>query len=473
MDVKARRAIEYIEEKRLHIIRISDDIWRFAEVGLHEHKSSECLAEALEKEGFCVARGVAGMPTAFSATWGAGRPVIGFLGEYDALPGLSQKTIPVRDELEKGKPGHGCGHNLLGAGAFGAAIGLKQELLERGLPGTIKYFGCPAEENFSGKAFMAREGLFSECDACLTWHPGSVNRVWSGSSLANNAMNVIFTGQTAHAAGDPHNGRSALDALQLMNMGVEFLREHMPLEARVHYVITHGGGQPNVVPAHAKAWYLVRAPKREQVDDLYQRVIRCAQGAALMTDTKCEIQLIKAIWNVLPNPVLEDLLEDCMTRVGAPKFGPVEQEFAREISQTVTQAQRKAFLKGAYIPEEFWDRNLNDTILPKPGIVEDSRGSTDVGDTSWCCPTAQIRTACNAFGTPGHSWQYVAQAGMGIGHEGMLAAAKILAEAGFELMTNEKVLSDAKEAFLELSGGEKYRCAMPKDHKPAFSQFSE
>ncbi len=217
--VKARHAIHYIEERRRDIIRVSDEIWRFAEVGLHEHRSSECLTQALEQEGFSVEKGVAGMPTAFVATWGTGRPVIGFLGEYDALPGLSQKTVPVRKELDKGKPGHGCGHNLLGAGAFGGVIGLKKELSDRGLPGTIKYFGCPAEENFSGKAFMARDGLFSECDACLTWHPGSVNRVWSGSSLANNAMNVIFTGRTAHAAGDPHNGRSALDALQLHEHG--------------------------------------------------------------------------------------------------------------------------------------------------------------------------------------------------------------------------------------------------------------
>ncbi len=471
--VKARHAIHYIEERRRDIIRVSDEIWRFAEVGLHEHRSSECLTQALEQEGFSVEKGVAGMPTAFVATWGTGRPVIGFLGEYDALPGLSQKTVPVRKELDKGKPGHGCGHNLLGAGAFGGVIGLKKELSDRGLPGTIKYFGCPAEENFSGKAFMARDGLFSECDACLTWHPGSVNRVWSGSSLANNAMNVIFTGRTAHAAGDPHNGRSALDALQLMNMGVEFLREHMPLEARVHYVITQGGGQPNVVPGLAKAWYLVRSPRREQVDDLYERVIRCAKGAALMTDTKCEIQMIKAIWNVLPNSVLEDLLEECMKRVGPPEFGPDDEAFAWEITRTVTQAQREGALQGARIPKELWNRPLHNTVLPRPEIIEDSKGSTDVGDASWCCPTAQFRTACNAFGTPGHSWQYVAQAGMGIGHKGMITAAKILAEAGFELMTNEKALLGAKKAFTELSGGKMYRCAMPEGHKPAFDQFSE
>ena len=471
MVIKARKAMEYIEEKRADIIGVSDAVWQFAEVGLQEHRSSKCLAQALEKEGFSVELGVAGLPTAFVATWGSGKPVIGFLGEYDALPGLSQKAVPYREELEKGKPGHGCGHNLLGAGAFGAVIGLKQAMLEQGVSGTLKYFGCPAEENFSGKAFMAREGLFDDCDVCLTWHPGSMNRVSTGSSLANNAMNVIFRGQSAHAAGDPYNGRSALDALQLMNLGVEFLREHMPPEARVHYVITQGGGQPNVVPAYAKAWYLVRAPRREEVDDLYGRVIRCAEGAALMTDTDHEIQLIKAIWNVLPNPSLELLLKECMDRVGPPKFGHEEQSFAKEISTSIPEEQRRKALEKAGIPEEMWNSLLNDWILPTPEVPQDSTGSTDVGDVSWCCPTAQFNTACNVLGTPGHSWQYVAQAGMGIGHEGMLTAAKVLAEAGFELLTDEKTLSDAKKCFKEVSKGQVYKCAMPKDHQPVFDQF--
>ncbi|MBP8613442.1 MAG: amidohydrolase [Firmicutes bacterium] len=471
MSTKAAKAIEYIEKKRADIIAVSDAVWRFAEVGLQEYQSSKCLAEALEKEGFTVELGVAGLPTAFVATWGRGKPVVGFLGEYDALPGLSQKAVPFREELEKGKAGHGCGHNLLGAGAFGAVVGLKQEMLEQGISGTLKYFGCPAEENFSGKAFMAREGLFSDCDVCLTWHPGSLNRVSTGSSLANNAVNVIFRGQSAHAAGDPYNGRSALDALQLMNLGVEFLREHMPPESRVHYVITQGGGQPNVVPAYAKAWYLVRAPRREEVDDLYERVIRCAEGAALMTDTEHEIQLIKAIWNVLPNPSLELLLQDCMERVGPPKFGPNEESFAKQISASIPEAQRRKALEKSGIAEEMWDTLLNNSILPRPESPQDSGGSTDVGDVSWCCPTAQFNTACNVVGTPGHSWQYVSQAGMGIGHEGMLMAAKVLAEAGFELLSDEKILSDAKKCFTEVSKGQVYKCAMPEDHQPVFDQF--
>lgn len=471
MQVKAKNAISYIDEKKDLIIKVSDDIWRYAEVGLHEVKSAKCLMEALAAEGFAVDGGVAGMPTAFVARWGSGRPVIGFLGEYDALPGVSQQALPVKQELEPGGAGHGCGHNLLGAGAFGAAIGLKHELETRGLPGTVMYFGCPAEENFSGKAFMARDGLFHECDACLTWHAGAVNRVWTGSSLANNAMNVTFYGQTAHAAGDPYNGRSALDALQLMNMGVEFLREHMPSKARVHYVITAGGGQPNVVPAKASAWYLVRAPRRDEVDQLYARVLKCAEGAAMMTETRCEIDLIKAIWNVLPNTVLEDVLEESALRVGPPQFDSEDIEFAQEILKSLAPGQREAAIRNDGLPEELGKQVLNDTWLPRPAEPKDIAGSTDVGDVSWCCPTGQIRTACHALGTPGHSWQYTAQAGMSIGHKGMLAAAKVLAEAAFELMTNPSRLEAAKDEFRRATANNPYYSAIPKDHKPKFDQF--
>lgn len=471
MPAKARHAICYIEDKKELVTRMSDEIWRYAEVGLHEEKSAKCLADALEAEGFTIRRGVAGMPTAFAASWGSGKPVIGFLGEYDALPGVSQEASPVRKEVQTGAPGHGCGHNLLGAGAFAAAIGLKHELESQGLPGTVEYFGCPAEENFSGKAFMARDGLFSRCDACLTWHAGAVNRVWTGSSLANNAVNVTFYGQTAHAAGDPYNGRSALDALQLMNIGVEFLREHMPTKARVHYVITNGGGQPNVVPAKASAWYLVRAPRREEVDSLYARVVRCAEGAAMMTETRCEVELIKAIWNLLPNTTLEKLLEESATRVGPPRFDESDLAFAEEITRTFAPGQKEASLRKERLPEDVCRQILNDTWVPRPEDPTDSDGSTDVGDVSWCCPTAQIRTACQALGTPGHSWQYAAQSGMSIGHKGMLAAGKILAEAGFELMTNPALLREAQKEFAKKTAGRPYRSAIPEGHMPKFDQF--
>lgn len=470
--VKAVTALGYIDEKRGLITGVSDEIWRLAEIGLHEEESAKLLAKALEDEGFITRLGVGGMPSGLEAAWGSGRPIIGFLGEYDALPGISQKTVPYKEELRLDGHGHGCGHNLLGAGAFGAVIGLKREMEKRNLPGTIKYFGCPAEENFGGKAHMAREGVFSECDASLTWHPGSINVVRGGSSLAVTSMNIKFLGRTAHASGDPYNGRSALDALMLCNMGIEFLREHMTPKDRIHYVITQGGGQPNVVPAEATGWYYVRSPRRCEVDELYERVLNCAYGAARMTGTECEIELLDAIWEVLPNRTLEDLLASCMERVGPSKFSETHKEFAEEITKSFEPGYKEGFVKRESLPPEFADILLHEEILERPKEDPEPRGSTDVGDVSWCCPTAQFTTVCNAIGTPGHSWQYVAQAGMGIGHTGAITAAKILAEAGLELMTCPDLLEKAKAEFRERTGGTVYKCAMPEDFKPPFHQIA-
>ncbi|HHW26589.1 MAG TPA: amidohydrolase [Firmicutes bacterium] len=473
MGAKAETAIKYIDQKKDVITSVSDQIWALAEVGLHENESAAVLAKALEAEGFQVTLGVADMPSALVATWGSGKPVIGFLGEYDALPGVSQKAIPRREELVPGGAGHGCGHNLLGAGAFGAVIGLKQEMMARNLPGTIKYFGCPAEENFGGKAFMARAGLFDDCDVCLTWHPGTLNQVRGSTSLAVTSMNITFHGRTAHASGDPYNGRSALDAIMLTGMGVEFLREHMSPKARIHYVITNGGSQPNVVPAKATAWFYVRAPQQEEVEALYQRVLNCAYGAAQMTETKCEVELLDAIYNVIPNTVLENVLDEAMQRVGPPVFGEEELKFAEELVKTFEPGTKEAFFKDAQVPEEVKSQLINNTLVPRPDTPDEPKGSTDVGDVSWCCPTAQFTTACNALGTPGHSWQYTAQAGMGIGHAGMIAAAKVMAEAGFEILTSPDIIAKAKEEFLARTGGKKYKCAMPPDHKPAFHQLGK
>ena len=473
--VKAKTALAYIDQKRSFLVDLSDKIWEAAELALHETASAKYIADALEAEGFTIEAPVGGMPTAFVATWGDGGPVIGLLGEYDALGGVSQNPVPVRDERVPGGAGHACGHNLLGAGALAAAIGLKEEMTRNEIPGTVKYFGCPAEENLSGKAFMARDGLFDECDACLTWHPGGLNQVWTGSSLANNAMNVTFHGQTAHASADPYNGRSALDAVQLMNMGVEFLREHMPGDARVHYAILDGGRQPNVVPSVAKVWYLVRSPEREQVDDIYRRVLQCAEGAATMTETTYEVDLLKAIWNVLPNSPLEDILRQSMQAVGPPEFSEEEREFAREIAETFPPGNRESSINKEGLQEDerkqVLEQVLNDTLI-SPGSAAVMMGSTDVGDVSWCCPTAQIRVACNAIGTPGHSWQYVAQAGMSIGHRGMIQAGKMLAEAAFRLMTEPETLENAQDEFQRASGGKRYESAMPPDHQPAFEQFA-
>ena len=475
VSIKAQQALKYIDEKSDRVVDLSKKIWEVAELALHEHESARYLAEALEDEGFRVEAGVAEMPTAFVATWGEGGPVIGILGEYDALAGMSQKPISERQELVPGGGGHACGHNLLGAGAFAGAIALKHQLETEELKATIKYFGCPAEENLSGKAFMARAGLFDDCDICLTWHPGTFNQVWSGSSLANNAANIVFHGQTAHAAGAPEGGRSALDAVQLMNMGVEFLREHVPDEARMHYAITDGGGQPNVVPDRAEVWYLVRAPERIQVDDIYRRVLRCASGAAEMTETTYDVHLLKAIYNLLPNRVLEDVLADSMRAVGPPSFDAKEHAFAREIASTFSPGQLEQTLKkqglSADDQEKLQESPLHESVSDPRR--EDISGSTDVGDVSWCCPTAQFSAACCAIGTPGHSWQYTAQAGMDVGFRGMLTAGRVLAEAGYRLVTNPEMIRKARQEFEERTGGRKYVSAMPEDQKPAFEQFAD
>ncbi|MFO8060888.1 MAG: amidohydrolase [Bacillota bacterium] len=473
MEARASIALQYIDDRQDVIVDVSDRIWAYAELGLHEHDSAEYMAQALRREGFEVQTDVAEMPTALVARWGSGCPVIGFLGEYDALPGVSQKAVPSREELVAGGPGHACGHNLLGAGAFGAVIGLKRQLEVEGLPGTVMFFGCPAEEAFSGKAFMARDGFFAECDACLTWHPGVLNVVRTGSSLAIDSMSVTFHGLSAHAAGDPYNGRSALDAVQLMNMGVEFLREHVQPSARIHYVVTGGGEQPNVVPAEAEVWYYVRAPERAQVDELYERVMKCADGAAQMTDTTYTVEFLESIWDILNNRCLENLLSECMDRVDPPRFGPEEKRFAEEISQSFAPGQRRDFFARTGLDaDEFEGCVLNESVIAMDRVKQEAQGSTDVADVSRCCPTAQFSTACSAFGTPGHSWQLAAQAGMGIGHSGMLTAARILAEAGFELLTNPEILAWAAEEFREKTGGQPYRSSMPADAKPAFHQLA-
>ena len=472
---KVLAGFEWIDGQSKALADISDAIWRFAEIGLHEDKSAEALEELLRKNGFTIKTGVGGMPTAFVATWGKGKPSIGFLGEYDALPGVSQKVQATKEELESGACGHGCGHNLLGVAAAAGAIALKEEMVKRGLSGTVKYFGCPAEENFSGKAFMAKDGLFNDLDVCLTWHPGPMNSVRGGSSLAVNSMNVTFHGVSSHAGGAPHLGRSALDAVELMNIGANYLREHVIEKARIHYVTTNGGLQPNVVPAEATVWYYVRAPHRDQVEEIYARVMKCAKGASIMTDTTYDVELLEGIYEVLPNRVLEDVLVEAMEIAGPPVFTAEDVKFAKELSRTFPPGQSEAYKRDETLPDEIKakleGKILNDAVLGRPPIAPDMRGSTDVGDVSWCCPTSQFSTACTAIGTPGHSWQYTAQTGMHIGHAGMIAAAKTLAQAGFRLMTDEDARKQARVEFEKRTGGKKYKSPLPPDVKPAFHQF--
>lgn len=333
--------LQWIDENTPDLAALSQTIWEYAEVSLKEVRSAAAQAAYLEREGFSVQTGMAGMPSALVASFGEGKPVIGYLGEYDALPGVSQKAMSHQEALIVGGPGHGCGHNLLGVGSLAAAVALKREMQAGHLQGTVRYFGCPAEETIVGKVFMAKYGLFDDLDAAITWHPSQFNTTWWGSSLANNSVKFAFHGRTAHAAAAPHMGISALDAVELMNVGVNYLREHVIQDARIHCVITNGGGQPNVVPAEAEVWYFVRAPRRRDVDDIYARVVKIAEGAALMTGARLEVKFQTGCYEALANSVVTDLLQECLERVGAPQFTQEEKVFAQELEATLAPGQKE------------------------------------------------------------------------------------------------------------------------------------
>ncbi|MFX1536080.1 MAG: M20 family metallopeptidase [Promethearchaeota archaeon] len=462
---------EWIETNQEKFIKISDKIWNYAEIGLFEEKSSKLLADTLEKAEFKIERGVADMPTAFIASYGTERPIIAILGEFDALPGLSQVAEPVKKPIKEGAPGHGCGHNLFGAACLAACMAVK-ELIDLGeVKGTIRFYGCPAEENADAKGWMVKAGLFNDVDISLTWHPSELNMITTVNFQAIYSVLFKFHGRSAHAAGDPFNGRSALDAVELMNVGSNYLREHIISDARIHYVITNGGEAPNVVPAEASVWYYIRAPRLDQVKEIYSRVIKVAKGAALMTETEVEIQFLGGSANLLPNITLEEVLFEKMKEVGSPPFSKGDQNFAQEIRKTFPQDYFDNLLE--MLPqdmrefvEQLRDVNLCNVTVPILGRGKVLGGSTDVGDVSWVTPTAQFTSACFTIGTPGHSWQSVAQAGMSIGHKGMLNAAKILALSAIELMQKPELIEKARKEFEEKIKKTPYESSIPDGVKP-------
>ena len=431
-------------------IRTADAIWDHPEIHFQEHASSGLLKTLLRTNGFAVEERLDGMPTAFRASWGTGRPVIAFLAEYDALAGMSQQAgATTCTPLEAGQPGHGCGHNLLGTGACAAAITVKELLAAQQLPGTVVCFGCPAEETGSAKAFMARDGVFNGLDAILSWHPWDYTGIWPGGSLANVKLQFRFHGKRAHAAASPELGRSALDALELMNVGVQFLREHIPQDARVHYAITDAGGKAaNVVQSYAEAVYLVRAARLEQLADIQQRVIDCARGAALMTGTNVEVQFIKGCSNLLLNTELDRLLVSSMEALGAPQYTEEERSFAASLQETLehtedtlrlisrpcSPADRRSIL--AHRGESIYGFVAPYAPSEAPLVTI----STDVGDASWFAPTAQMSAAAWPAGTPAHSWQAVAVGKSSMAHKAMLFAARSLALTAQRLMTEPDLL---------------------------------
>lgn len=461
-----KTGLAWIDDNSAALTALSDEIWGYAEIAFKEVRSAKAQAAFLRNEGFNVELGVAGMPSGLVATYGEGKPVIGFLGEFDALIGMSQKVSTVRDPVTEGAPGHGCGHNLLGVGSLAAAVALKEEMKKAGAAGTVRYYGCPAEENGSGKGFMAKAGLFGDLDIAISWHPGSLNMVSSRGSLAINAVRFAFHGRSSHAGGAPHMGISALDAVELMNVGVNFLREHIIQDARIHYVISNGGGQPNVVPDFAEVWYYVRAPRRQDLNEIYARVIKIAEGAALMTGARLEVKFEDGCYEYLANPVVGDVLLESLHTVGGPRFSAEDRAFAAEIEKTFVPGQKESLLRANQVPEELWGITLHEDIAPSFDKGKIGHGSTDVGDVSWIAPTGQITTATYVLGTSGHSWQSAAQAGMGIGHKGMLTAAKAMALAGYKLLTTPALIAEARAAFVRDTGGEKYVSPLPDGAQP-------
>lgn len=442
--------IQSLNQKKAAYAAISDQIWDWAEMGYQEVNSSALLAETLKNNGFKVTMGVAGIPTAFVAEYGTSGPTLGILGEYDALPGLSQQAIPALAPAG-GVGGHGCGHHLFGTASVAAAIEVKNFLTRTGTPGKIRFYGCPAEEGGSGKVYMVREGLFDDVDVVLHWHPASTHGASAAASLANKSAKFRFKGISAHAAAAPDQGRSALDAVEAMNMMVNMMREHMPDGSRIHYVITDGGKAPNVVPNFAEVYYYARDKDRKVVMNLFDRIVKAAEGAALGTGTQMEYEIIGGTHELLPNLTLQRMVHEKLVQVGGYSYSQADQQFAQSISTTldkplpISAAQKIAPFQEVGIPG----------------------GSTDVGDVSFAVPTVGMRIATWVPGTPSHSWQAVATGKTNIAHNGMMVAAKTITLSAIELLQKPKLIEQARSEFIQRRGSNFVYTPLIGDRSPA------
>lgn len=469
------RALSVIEEHAGLFRAMADEIWENPELSLKEYRAAELYCGKLRELGFTVTENLCNIPTAFCGSFGSGRPVIGILGEFDALSGLSQKAGAAEPApVTPGGNGHGCGHNLLGVGSLAAACAVKAWLEKSGGPGTVIFFGCPGEEGGAGKAFMARDGLWKSLDAALCWHPSDVNQVKTGTNNSSIQVLYKFTGKAAHAAGDPYNGRSALDAVELMNVGVQFLREHVTDDCRIHYAITDAGGvSPNVVQAKASVLYMVRANKVADSVKLQARVDDIARGAALMTGTEFERVFIDGTAELLPNFAIEQALYRNLEEIGVPEYSREDLELAAALKASypgsgisgVYGMRDPAVAKTVRALSRDGEKPVNDFIPPLYSTTQFSPGSTDVGDVSWLTPTSQIETVCWPAGVPGHSWQIVACGKSGLAHKGMFLAAKVLAGTAVDLLSDEALLARARAEFEERSAGG-YVCPIEQDAVP-------
>lgn len=470
-----------IEEKSAMVLEASDQIWEYAELAFHETKSADLLCAILEKEGFTLTRGDAGIPTCFTGTfsYGSGKPVMGLLGEYDALSALSQKAGKAAKDPElEVAPGHGCGHNALGTGSLAAALAVKEYLIENKKDGTVIYFGCPAEEGAGSKQFMARAGMFDNVDFVYTWHPATKNAIECNHSNAIMGANFEFRGVSAHAGGCPYLGRSALDAVELMNVGCNYLREHMIPEARIHYAyIDAGGTAPNVVQDHAIIRYEVRSPWVSQVKELFKRVQNVARGASIMTDTTVKCDLSMAFTEYLPNNALAAVADECLREVGAPKWDESDYALAKQFLNTYNDVTMETIknqiieIYGEDRLEEILERPLDSEVHPfNPDKIKLTAGSTDVGDVGYAAPTLNINVATACVGNVGHSWQMTAQSCSPIAHKGLLTAAKVMALSCVRTMDRPDVIEAAKKEVTKRNGG-KYTCPLPDEVLPPLETY--
>lgn len=444
-------ALKHIDANTTAYAEAAMQIWNFAELGYQEYKSSALLQKTLKEAGFTITTGVAGMPTAFIAEYGSGKPVIGILGEYDALPGLSQAVVPEEKPIEAGEPGHGCGHHLFGVGSAAAAIAVAEWLTKTKTTGTIRYYGTPAEEGGGGKTYMVKAGMFDDVNAVLHWHPSNNNSANASSSLANKSAKFRFYGTSAHAAGAPWFGRSALDGVESMNYMVNMMREHIPVESRIHYVITEGGKAPNVVPAFAEVFYYCRHPDMDMVKQNFEWIVKAAEGAAMGTQTRMEYEVIHGLYNVKPNETLSKVMNKNLNLIGGYEYNDEERAFAEKLQETLIAPS-----------------NLANTNAVMPYRVEEDGigGSTDVGDVSWVVPTAGMRAATWVPGTSGHSWQAVAAGGTSIGTKGMIVAAKTMALTAIDLYKDPSIIETAKEELLRRRGPDFKYTPLTGDQEP-------
>lgn len=475
MDPK-RKISKLIEDKHNIFTKVSDKVWEFAETRFATKNSADAFLSVLNEEGFLIEKSIANMENSFVATFGKGDPVIGILAEYDALGNMSQVAdLKEQKPIVEGENGHGCGHNLLGAGALAGAVGIKDYMKENNIEGTIKLFGCPAEESGYGKSFMTRDGVFSDLDIALTWHPMDYSEAWGMSSLAVFQSYFNFKGRSAHAASSPEQGRSALDAAELMNIGVQFLREHIVDSARIHYAFIDAGGESaNVVQPTASLYYFVRARDLDTARDVFERVKKVAQGAAMMTETELEIVFDAAAANYIPNQTLTKAMYNNMIEYGMIDITKEDLEYGEGYLNSVPDSVKENLYKRvcSAFPEKSEEEKkamANSPYLKETfplAFSDNTLGSTDVGDVSWVVPTAQVFLGTEPQGTPPHSWQWVANGKSCVAHKGILAAGKIIATTALDILTKPELLKEVKEEYAKTFANKKYKCGIPKDISP-------